>query len=53
MSYVHLEGESNQDREKRLASEYEEYVTLCKQAGVEAINYMNWLASKKRQENGS
>ena len=50
MTYKHLEGESNQDRQARLEAEYAAYVADHKSRGIETINYMNWVTSKKFTE---
>ena len=50
MTHARMDGETNDERNKRLQDEYDTYVTLCKQDGVEAINYVNWSASYKFNE---
>lgn len=50
MSYFHLEGETNQDREKRLKAEFDAYAADLKLRGIDPGNYPNWLASKKHNE---
>lgn len=50
MSYLHKDGETNQERQARLDAEYIAYVSECKTTGVDSINYMNWLTSKKFSE---
>ena len=46
MTYKHLENETNQEREIRLAAEYADYLVETENP----TNYMNWLASKKFHE---
>lgn len=50
MSYLHLEGETNQDREKRLKAEFDAYAEDLKAKSIDPGNYPNWLASKKHTE---
>lgn len=50
MTYKHIEGESDRDREKRHAAEYQTYLQQCSEDGVEPTNYMNWNVSRKFSE---
>lgn len=39
--------ETREEREKRLQAEYDAYVAQCALTSVDAINFMNWITSKK------